>query len=402
MIRERVDQSNDTSVGGSIGASTPNAGNAAVPIIRPTDDTGRTAPIMDINELAGLAAKLDFKGADAAGGLLIVSGASDDTRRLDARLPMLVSLPVSETLRAAILDRYPGDSPCRLLDGDSFRSESIESVFTHGVPPQSSAAYLEPLAWERDLRDFRTFLEVTERLRAPDGCPWDRAQTHRSLAPFLMEETYEALERLDGEQPAALCEELGDILLQIGLHSQIADESGAFSIADVVEGLLSKLIRRHPHVFGEATADTASEVAARWEVLKSRERGGASLLEGVPAAMPALAYAYRVQDRASNAGFDWPSIDGLLHQVRMETDGLAHAGQMAEWEHEFGNLLFSLVSLARHRQVDVEAALRSANRRFVSQFRAMEEMAREEGGSFAALSPEDQTLLWDRAKERST
>ena len=356
---------------------------------------------MDITELAGVAARLNLNDSEAASGLLILSGTGDDPRRLDARLPTLISLPASDTLRMAVLDRYRGDAPARVLDGESFRSETVATVFAAGSSPTSSAVYLEPLTWEQDLRDFRTFLEVTARLRAPDGCPWDRAQTHRSLAPFLLEETYEALEGLDGERPGVLREELGDVLLQIGLHSQIADEAGVFSIADVVEGLLSKLIRRHPHVFGEATANTASEVAARWEVLKSRERGGASLMEGVPAAMPALAYAQRVQDRASNAGFDWPSVDGVLEKVREEADEFARASRAADLEHEIGDLLFSLVSLARHRQVDVEAALRGANRRFVSRFRVMEELARQGGSSFAELPVKEQSRLWDRAKERA-
>ena len=357
---------------------------------------------MNITELAGAAAKLGLDDDGAPPGLLVLSGAGRDPWRLDARLPTLISLPVSDVLRTAVLDRYPGNSPVRVLDGDSVRSDTVAAVFAaDGAAPASSAVYLAPLTWEQDLRDFRTFMEVTARLRAPDGCPWDRAQTHRSLAPFLLEETYEALETLDDGRPGALREELGDVLLQIGLHSEIAGESGDFSVGDVIEGLLSKLIRRHPHVFGEATAGTTGEVAARWEVLKSRERGGASLMEGVPAAMPALAYAQRVQDRAANAGFDRPSADAVLEQVHEEARELARAGGPAELERETGDLLFSLVSLARRHGVDTEAALRGANRRFVSRFRAMEDLARADGGVFAELPAEEQGRLWDRAKERT-
>ena len=186
--------------------------------------------------------------------------------------------------------------------------------------------------------------------------------------------------------------------MQIGLHSQIADEAGAFSVADVIEGLLLKLIRRHPHVFGEATADTANDVAQHWEVLKSRERGNAPLMTGVPAAMPALSYAQRVQERAANVGFDWPSIDGVLEKVTEEAGEFANANDSSEREAEFGDLLFSLVNLGRHKEIDVEAALRGSNRRFVSRFRVMEELAQKESASLAELPPDDQDRLWSLAK----
>ena len=342
---------------------------------------------------------LEEFGLESTNGLLLLSGDSTDPQRLDARLPTIVSLPISNVLRDAIVSRYPSESPVRLSQGSSPETRTISTLFTSAAADSWGFAFLAPLIWEQDLRDFRTFVEVIARLRAEDGCPWDRAQTHRSLAPYLLEETYEALEEVDAEQLPALREELGDILLQIGLHSQIAAETGAFSVGDVVEGLLSKLIRRHPHVFGEATADSAAEVATRWEVLKSRERGNASILKGVPATMPALGYAQRVQDRASNVGFDWPSTDGVLEKVSEEAREFADAEDADEREAEFGDLLFSLVNLGRHRDIDVEAALRGATRKFVSRFQAMEVMANEEGTSFAELPLEKQDRLWVRAKD---
>ena len=261
----------------------------------------------------------------------------------------------------------------------------------------------------QDNRAFQTLVDIVARLRAPDGCPWDREQTHQSLTPYLIEETYEAVEEIDANSMPGLREELGDVLLQVMLHSEIASEGGHFTVNDVIEGLVNKLIRRHPHVFGDADARTAEEVAARWEVLKSEERHGASLMEGVPANLPALTYAQRTQGRAANVGFDWPNVDGVLAKIVEEAMELAevtdtesnddvtdaHAAQ--EWE--FGDLLFSLVNLARRMDIDAEGALRHANRRFVNRFRHMEDTARERGEDFAAMSLEEMDGLWEEAKQ---
>ena len=260
----------------------------------------------------------------------------------------------------------------------------------------------------QDSREFRTLADIVARLRAPGGCPWDREQTHQSLTPFLIEETYEAVEQIDADSMPGLREELGDILLQVMLHSEIASEEGHFTVADVIEGLVNKLIRRHPHVFGDAEARTAEEVAARWEVLKSEERQGASLMEGVPANLPALTYAQRTQGRAANVGFDWSNTDGVLEKVAEEAGELTEAYEAAEVEEtdearahvewEFGDLLFSLVNLARWMDIDAETALRHANRRFVTRFRSMEDTTRERGEDFSALSLDQMDALWEEAK----
>ncbi len=260
----------------------------------------------------------------------------------------------------------------------------------------------------QDSREFQTLADIVARLRAPGGCPWDREQTHQSLTPFLIEETYEVVEQIDANSMPGLREELGDILLQVMLHSEIASEEGHFTVADVIEGLVNKLIRRHPHVFGDAEARTAEEVAARWEVLKSEERQGASLMEGVPANLPALTYAQRTQGRAANVGFDWPNVDGVLEKVAEEAGELAEAHEAsggekadevrAHLEWEFGDLLFSLVNLARWMDIDAETALRHANRRFVTRFRSMEDTARERGEDFSVMSLEQMDTLWEEAK----
>ena len=334
--------------------------------------------------------------SDTESHLILAGGTAP--LRLDARLHTLVSLPLSEQNRASLLDRYPSDwRAARVGDVTAWGSLAalLDGNQGHGY------LYLPPLPWQQDLKDFRTLAEVVARLRAPDGCPWDKAQTHRSVAPYLLEETYEALETLDTGNIGALREELGDVLLQVLLHSQIAADEKEFTIAEVVQGLNAKLVRRHPHVLGDATAKTAAEVAARWEVLKSKERRGASLMTGVPKALPALAYAQRVQERAAGVGFDWPSVDGVVEKVGEEAGELIQAATPEEREGELGDLLFSLVNLGRRLGVDVEAALRRANERFVGRFQTMEELSRQRGLDFANLPLEEQDRLWEEAKARS-
>ena len=338
-------------------------------------------------------------------GVLTLDGDTDDRPvRLDARLPTLISLPIGASMRATLSSTYPPDWLVRRFGAPmtghptTVLITDLADVLGDDATDTSGWLYAPPLPWDRDLRDFRTLVEVIQRLRAPDGCPWDRAQTHRSLAAYLLEETYEALEEIDAGNTLALREELGDVLLQIALHSHIAEEANQFDVADVVEVLVSKLIRRHPHVFGDLTANTAAEAMSRWEVQKSRERGGASLMTGVPATMPALAYAQRVQDRAAGIGFDWTTIDGVLEKVSEEATELAEATTDSEREAELGDLFFSLVNLGRRLGVDVEAAARGANRRFVSRFKAMEEMATSRGGALSDLPIEEQDRLWDEAK----
>jgi tetrapyrrole methylase family protein/MazG family protein len=322
--------------------------------------------------------------------------------RLDARVHTLVVLPMTSETAGALLARYPADWEAALaMEAEVQRAPLAVILGNDWALAQAVYLYLPPLPWDKDLKDFRTLVEVVAWLRAPDdGCPWDRVQTHRSLTPFLIEETYEALEEIEADNAPALREELGDILLQVALHGEIAREEGLFDVEDVVATLVSKLVRRHPHVFGDATAKTAEDVAARWEVLKSRERNGASLMAGVPPSLPALGYAQRVQDRAANVGFDWPSTDGVLDKVAEEVQELHQAPDADARAAELGDLLFSLVNLGRHWKVDVEASLREANRRFVRRFQAMEELAHERGRDFSKLPLDQQDALWAEAKRR--
>ena len=251
-----------------------------------------------------------------------------------------------------------------------------------------------------DLGSFESLERIIARLRAPDGCPWDRKQTHASLKPYLIEEAYEVLQALDIEHSAKLREELGDLLLQILLHAQLGKEAGEFDMSDVIRGIATKLIRRHPHVFGDAAAGSAEEVAQEWEILKEEEReGGDSLLSGIPREMPALSYSHSIQRRAAGVGFDWREPDGVLEKLAEEVGELERAGTRQEKIREFGDVLFSLVNVARWQDLNLEEALRLANERFCRRFRHMEEACRAKGLSLRDLSFEEQNALWDKAKE---
>jgi tetrapyrrole methylase family protein/MazG family protein len=255
-----------------------------------------------------------------------------------------------------------------------------------------------------DTRTFDGLREIVRRLRAPDGCPWDRVQTHESLRRFLLEETYETLDALDGGDAAKLREELGDVLLQILLHAQIASESADFDIDDVVEGIATKLVRRHPHVFGEAKVDTADEVVLKWEAIKSEERGRADEtdpLARVPETLPALAYSQALQEKAASTGFEWPGVSDVLDKLTEEASELARAESLDERREELGDTLFVLVSLARKLGLDAEESLRLASRRFRRRFERLQSLARERGLRLAEMPIEALESLWRETKAQA-
>lgn len=252
---------------------------------------------------------------------------------------------------------------------------------------------------------FERLVGIMARLRGEGGCPWDREQTRESLRPFVLEEAYEVLEALDEENVEKLKEELGDLLLQVVFHAQVASERGEFTIAEVLTIIADKLVRRHPHVFGEATASTAKEVLHNWERLKRNERrekaGKASALEGVPKELPALLRAHRLQDKTSRVGFDWKETGEVFTKVEEELAELKAAARTANpqrIEEELGDLLFALVNLSRFLQVNPEDALRKAIARFIARFHYMEEAMAERGKDLAEASLEEMDALWEEAK----
>ena len=262
----------------------------------------------------------------------------------------------------------------------------------------------KPLSSKENLHKFDTLVAIIAKLRAPDGCPWDKEQTHKSLRENLLSETYEVLTALDDGDKEKLCEELGDLLLQIVLHAQIGNEEGEFSMAGIIQGISQKLIRRHPHVFGEVQVDGVKGVLQNWEKLKAAERKAngeektKGLLDGVPLAFPALAQAQQIQDRASRVGFDWDDIQGVWDKVYEEVQELHAAKNEAEIQDEVGDLLFAAVNLARWLKVDAESALRGTTLKFRRRFAHVEKRARESGRQLMDMKLPEMDLFWDEAK----
>jgi MazG family protein len=248
-------------------------------------------------------------------------------------------------------------------------------------------------------------LAIMARLRGPDGCPWDREQTLSSLRPYVLEETYEVLEAIDAGDPREHCEELGDLLLQIVFQAQLAQEAGAFTFTDVAEAISSKLVSRHPHVFGTADVKDAEGVLRQWAALKRKEKeakgGGKSVLEGVPREMPALARAERLSEKASRVGFDWPDASGARAKVDEELgelDASIASGDRAAIEHELGDLLFAVANLARKLSLAPEEALRGAIGRFIQRFEHVERGLERAGVPHGQATLEHMDELWNEAK----
>lgn len=239
------------------------------------------------------------------------------------------------------------------------------------------------------------------KLRSPQGCPWDREQNHDSIKSHLIEEAFEVIDALEKGDSDELKEELGDLLLQVVFHSQLAAEDGVFAIDDVVDGIVIKLRRRHPHVFSDTEAATSAEVLVHWERIKAGEKDRSSALAGVPEALPALAYSQKLQEKAARVGFDWPTAEGVLEKLTEEVAEFFTADRRTPaLEDEFGDILFTLVNLARHLKIDSELALRRVGKKFKDRFESMEQMARRDGVDFAALGLDEKEAFWERAKDK--
>ncbi|WP_313802044.1 nucleoside triphosphate pyrophosphohydrolase [Sphingobium sp.] len=249
--------------------------------------------------------------------------------------------------------------------------------------------------------DIMPLANVMARLRDPEtGCPWDIEQDFASIAPYTIEEAYEVADAIERDDMAALRDELGDLLLQVAFHSRMAEQAGHFALQDVIDGITEKMIRRHPHVFGEGAA--RQDGHAQWEAIKAAERADKepdpSAVAGVAIALPALLRAEKLQKRAARTGFDWPDIGGVIDKIEEELDEVRAAACQADRDEEIGDLLFAVVNLARHLKVDPEVALRAANGKFERRFRIMESVA---GDGFPALSLDQKEALWQQAKRQS-
>src|SRR3984893_5395645 len=297
----------------------------------------------------------------------------------------------------------------------SFKRKKRKSGASHASagkePPAGQPVPADVGEW------FEKLVAVQARLRAPKGCPWDREQTHETLRTYLIEEAYEVLDAMKSGDDAKFANEMGDLLLQVVFHSQIATEEGRFTVADVIREVHEKMVRRHPHVFGEKRAKDAAEVLRNWEQIKAQERQGAqkpqengaakagekakSLLDGVPPGLPATMEGLQLTRKASRAGFDWDDVEGVFEKLREESAELRHAAERKDAgrvEEEMGDLLFAAVNLARFLQVDPEIALKNANAKFARRFREMERLSAGKGQSFAEVSRAEKEKLWEVAK----
>ena len=251
---------------------------------------------------------------------------------------------------------------------------------------------------DRDLKTFAGLRRVIAILRSPEGCPWDRVQTHATLRPFLIEETAEAIAALDEGDQKALSEELGDVLFNVLLHVQLAEESGDFKMADVISSVAEKLVRRHPHVFADSNADTPTEVLEQWDDLKASERGARPTLANIPQSLPALAYAQAVQRRVARAGFTWESDAQAWEALEEELGELRRASTPEDQRHELGDAVFALANLARRLDIDAEDALRTACRGFSRRYHAMETMLDQRGIDLKTVDIDTKLALWEEAK----
>ncbi len=281
------------------------------------------------------------------------------------------------------------------FDSDSIRNllRNLDSIY--GGPSDSTPAS----------KKFEVLIDIIAALRSENGCPWDREQTHETLKPTLIEESYEVVEAIDAKVPAKLKEELGDLLLNVMLQAQIAYESEHFNVYDVIEAITEKLIRRHPHVFGNTEVDDAETVIKNWEEIKRQERGyedRRSVLDGVPDAMPALYKAQKLQRRAAGVGFDWDELTDVISKVDeeiREVKASLKTDEPGEVEMELGDLLFAVVNLCRFVDVQAEEALRKANRKFTTRFKWMESELESGGKSFKDYNLEELEKIWQAAKK---
>jgi len=254
------------------------------------------------------------------------------------------------------------------------------------------------------MENLKKLIEIISKLRGPDGCPWDRKQDHSSLRPYLLEETYETIEAIDDADDSKLSEELGDLLLQIALHAQIASERRAFDIEDVAGQINQKLIDRHPHVFGSVKAETSEEVLHNWERIKQKnaENHDYSVLQGVPKTSPALLKAFRVQEKVGRFGFDWKDPKDVLAKIDEEIMEFRQALESEDRdriEDEFGDLLFSLVNFGRHHKLQAESALNRTTSKFIRRFQYIEEKLRESGRSLDQANLDEMESIWQEAKK---
>ncbi len=357
-------------------------------------------------------------GIDPAGGLLVVDGLRLGEQRLNPGVGTVIiqsySRMVLSDIKLSLMDFYPDDHPVAVVTAAGVPGEEqVERCPLHrldmvGKVNHLTSVYVPPLPEQAEQKGrcfypLDPLVNVMARLRGGGGCPWDREQDHLTLRRYLLEEAYEAIEAMDRQDVYNICEELGDLLLQIVFHARIASEGGHFDINDVVEAVTEKMIRRHPHVFGGVKAENSVEVLANWAAIKEREKPGGKkgLADSIPVYLPSLMKAQKVQRRAAGAGFDWPDYRGALDKVYEELEELKEAIKNSgpQVENEAGDILFAVVNLARLLKIDAEVALNKATNKFIDRFRYVEQKAARAGKKLDGCSLEEMDDWWEEIKK---
>lgn len=315
-------------------------------------------------------------------------------------------------VKLTLMDMLPYDYPIKIVTAAGSSLEKIKEIELHELDREVdlnnlTSIYVPPVQEEKFLyKEFSQLRQIIAELRGPNGCPWDKKQTHESLRKYLLEESYELIEAINEGDIDHIIEELGDVLLQVMLHSQIGEDEGYFSIDDVLEGISDKMIRRHPHVFGEEQADSVEDVMKHWQNAKKQEAktDRESVLEGINSALPNLMQAYELQKRAAKIGFDWPNVEGAWEKVKEEIlefqEELKEVNNNEQIESEFGDILFSLVNIARFYKVDPELAIFRTNKKFIQRFSYIEERVKESGKEWSQMNLEELDQFWNEAKKK--
>jgi len=319
---------------------------------------------------------------------------------------------VASEVKLALMEQLPDEYEIYVVTAAGSKQEKIEKIPLYELDRVTTlnnlaSVYVPPVKEETLLyQRFETLRYVIATLRGPNGCPWDRKQTHESLKKYLLEEAYELLDAIDEQDDDHIVEELGDVLLQVMLHAQIGEDEGMFSINDVIYNITEKMIRRHPHVFADVNVENADEVVQNWESIKAKEKGTntASLLDGVAKSLPGLLKAYQYQKKAAKVGFDWQDVEPMWQKVSEEIGEFQQEASIKnnkqKLTNEFGDLLFALVNIARYYEIDPEEALAMTNRKFYRRFSYMEEQIKEQGLDITSLTLEELDAFWEKAKKQ--
>jgi tetrapyrrole methylase family protein/MazG family protein len=374
--------------------------------------------IQVINGISYIEPMLQLIGYDAQNGLQILDGLDLVTMHhppinpdYPAIIGQIYNRLVASDVKLTLMNQYPDEFEVTLIHGAGTSAVQVEKIPLHQIDHSerigiTTSLYVPALG---NMSSFEQFQEIVAHLRAPEGCPWDRKQTHKTLIKYLLEEAYEAIQAIEDDDPQELAKELGDLLLQVVLHTQIAIDDGEFYMTDVLRHINAKMIRRHPHVWkpDEVSVDSAEQVVTNWEAIKAKEKADAngqfeSMLAGVPKSMPALMVATQYQDRMARVGFDWSDVSGVVDKIREELDEVRQAqqaGDEAQLQEEVGDLFFVMVNWARWMKIDAELALKKANEKVFRRFEYVEKCVIQSGKPFTAFTLQELDEFWNASKK---